>query len=162
MLKPIAEFGEKQEPGIYAIVAARYNATYTDALVKFATAELKRLGALRVDLYRVPGSFEIPIVAAALARQMGDPYDAVLCVGVVLQGKTAHADQVVDGVTYTLSDLAARHGVPMIHCVHLFPDEETARQRCLQLEHNRGIESARAAVEMAGVMRALGIAGMKR
>lgn len=155
MLKPIAESGEKQEPGTYAIVAARYNALYTDALVKFASAELKRLSALRVDVYRVPGSFEIPVVAAALARQMRDPYDAVVCIGVVFQGKTGHAQQVADGVTGTLSDLAARHGVPMIHCVQFFSDEESARQRCLQIDHNRGIEAARAAAEMAGVMRSL-------
>lgn len=137
--------------GRFAIIAARYNGKYTDALVRFAKAELD--AAEVVDVIRVPGSFEVPVIAGRMAHS-GD-YDAVICFGAVLRGATTHADHIVIGVTNVLAQLQIDSGIPIIHGVLLFEDEAQARQRCLNPETNRGREAARTAIEMVKVCRKL-------
>ena len=139
--------------GRYAIVAAKYNSRFTDALVRFAKAELKDAESVRV--IRVPGSFETPVVAGILARS--GLVDAVICFGAVLRGATTHADHIVVGVTNALAQLQVDSGVPMIHGVLLFENEEQASERCLRKETNRGIEAARTAREMVEVCRTLDV-----
>jgi 6,7-dimethyl-8-ribityllumazine synthase len=150
MLKKIRQ-APKGRGGRYAIIAARYNSKYTDALVRFAKAELKT--ADTVEVIRVPGSFEIPVVAGRLAHS-GD-YDAVICFGAVLRGATTHADHIVIGVTNVLAQLQINSGIPIIHGVLLFENEDQAKQRCLNPETNRGLEAARTAMEMVEVCRKL-------
>lgn len=133
-----------------AIVAAKYNPEFTNALVRFAKAELK---GNAVKVIRVPGAFETPVIAARLARS-GD-FDAVICFGAILRGATTHADHIAVGVTNALAQLAADTGVPIIHGVLLFEDREQAKARCLNRETSRGIEAARTALEMAAVVRSL-------
>jgi 6,7-dimethyl-8-ribityllumazine synthase len=151
MLKPIRDRTRGGAGGRYAIVAAKYNARFTDALVRFAKAELK--DAARVRVIRVPGAFEVPLVAGRLARS--GSVDAVICFGCVLRGATTHADHIVVGVTNALAQLQAESGVPMIHGVLLFENEQQAADRCLRKETNRGIEAARTAREMVQVCREL-------
>jgi len=137
--------------GRYAIIAARYNSEYTDALVRFAKAELD--SAEELEVIRVPGSFEIPVVAGRLAHS--GAYDAVICFGAVLRGATTHADHIVIGVTNALAQLQIDSGIPIIHGVLLFENDEQAKQRCLNKETNRGREAARTAMEMVEVCRKL-------
>src|SRR5436305_88909 len=144
MLKKIRKPTSRRAGGRYAIVAARYNSRFTDALVRFAKAELKDAESVRV--IRVPGAFEVPLVAGRLARS--GSVDAVICFGAVLRGGTTHADHIVIGVTNALAQLQVDSGVPMIHGVLLFEDEEQAADRCLRKDTNRGIEAARTAREM--------------
>jgi 6,7-dimethyl-8-ribityllumazine synthase len=151
MLKRIQKGTRGGAGGRYAIVAAKYNSRFTDALVRFAKAELK--DAANVRVIRVPGSFEIPVVAGILARS--GSADAVICFGTVLRGATTHADHIVVGVTNALAQLQIDSGVPMIHGVLLFENEEQAAERCLGKETNRGIEAARTAREMVEVCRGL-------
>src|SRR5437868_4041136 len=96
MLKKIAKSSPSASNARYAIVAATYNREYTDALVEAALGELK--GA-RVEVIRVPGSFEIPAVAARLASMRSPRFEAILCFGVILQGQTSHAQNIAESVS---------------------------------------------------------------
>ena len=153
MLKKIAKRKSIAAGGKFAIVAARYNEVYTDALVKSAQDELESAGATEVKVVRVPGSFEVTCVAGELGRQK--KWDAVICLGVIMRGQTTHAQQIADAVSLGLTQIQSATGVPMIHGVLLFENDEQAKARCLGREHNRGIEAARAAIEMAAVMRSI-------
>lgn len=154
MLTKISEREGKINAAV-AIVAASYNPTYTDALVQFAREELAASGVSRIEVVRVPGSFEIPVVAARLARANDPDFEAIICFGAIFQGQTSHAQTIADSVSHSLADLQVQTGKPIIHGVLLFQDEEQARVRCFGKEHNRGIEAARTALEMVRVMRAL-------
>ena len=149
MLKKIRKGTCGGAGGRYAIVAAKYNSRFTDALVRFAKGELK--DAESVCVIRVPGAFEVPLVAGRLARS--GAVDAVICFGAVLRGSTTHADHIVVGVTNALAQLQVDSGVPMIHSVLLFENAEQAAERCLNKQTNRGIEAARTAREMVQVCR---------
>jgi len=138
----------------FVIVAAKYNALYVDALVEAVEREFKTVGAPPPQVIRVPGSFEIPVVAATLARQI-PPYSAILCFGAILKGATTHADHIALGVTHALAHIQITTGIPVIHGVLQFDNEEQARVRCLGTEHNRGTEAARVALSMAEVMKSL-------
>ncbi|HIM66964.1 MAG TPA: hypothetical protein EYM45_00225, partial [Verrucomicrobia bacterium] len=74
-----------------AIVASRYNARYVNSMLRAAKAELAK-AKVAAEVVRVPGAFEIPAVASALARRLTNPIDAILCLGVILRGETTHAE----------------------------------------------------------------------
>ena len=133
----------------FAIVASQFNPKYVQGLVDRATRELQMPMAI-VSLYRVPGAFEIPVVVRELAQQKRA--DVILAVGVVLKGKTNHADNISRSVTDALQRIALDFGVPVINCVHTFSNEMDAQERCLEDKINRGTEAARAAIEIANVI----------
>jgi 6,7-dimethyl-8-ribityllumazine synthase len=135
----------------FHVVASRYNAQYVDGLVDHVTAELRGLAPdATVSLHRVPGSFEIPVVAREVAIQ--NEADAIIACGVILQGETDHAQNLSRSVTDALQRIATEHGVPVINVVLSFDNEKQARARCLENRINRGTEAARAAVEIAKVL----------
>ena len=101
-------------------------------------------------LHRVPGSFEIPVVAREVAIQ--NKADAIVACGVILQGETDHAQNLSRSVTDALQHIAIEHGVPVINAVLTFLNENQALARCLENKINRGTEAARAAVEIASVL----------
>jgi 6,7-dimethyl-8-ribityllumazine synthase len=139
----------------FAIVASQYNNEYVQGLVTHAVQELRALASsAQVDLHQVPGAFEIPIVVRELARHKRA--DVVLAMGVILQGKTDHAEHIGRAVTDALQRIAIEDGVPVIHGVLSLKTETQARERCLEEEMNRGTEAARAAVQMANVLADLG------
>jgi 6,7-dimethyl-8-ribityllumazine synthase len=156
MLKRLSSQPPARTGGHYAIVASRYNPRYVDALLRAARRELRRGGADRIEVIRVPGAFEIPAVAARLALDRAPRPSAVLCLGVIFQGETAHARQIGDAVSQALARLQVKSRLPVIHGVYLFDNEAQARVRCLGRTHNRGLEVAHTALEMARVMRQLG------
>lgn len=143
----------------FAIVASLYNSRYVDAMLRAARAELKRAGALSVHVVRVPGAYEIPVVAATLAGQTpktnSSKLDAILCLGVILRGQTTHAAHIGEAVSQALMQIQIQHQVPVIHEVLLLENEDQARVRCMGTKHNRGTEAAQTAIRMAEVMRAL-------
>jgi|SRR6185312_1542163 6,7-dimethyl-8-ribityllumazine synthase len=155
MLKPVKIKASQANGGSFAVVAAKYNARYVDAMVRAVKAELTRAGAKKIRIVRVPGSFEIPAVAAKLAQSHNPPLSAIICLGVILQGQTSHAQHVGWGVTHALAQIQVQHRIPVVHGVFVFEKEEHARVRCLGRKHNRGTEAARTALEMAAVMRTL-------
>ena len=139
---------------VFVLVASQFNAKYVQGLSAHCTDELGKLSpASSVTLYRVPGAFEIPIVVREKARQGN--VDAIVALGVILQGETAHAQHLGQVVTQALQQISLEHGVPVIHAVLSLQDEEQARKRCLENEINRGTEAARAAVEMANLLAKL-------
>lgn len=135
----------------FAIVASLFNADYVQGLVDHASDELRRLTpAANISLHQVPGAFEIPVVIRELAVQKRA--DAILAIGVILQGDTKHAEHLSRSVTDALQQIAITHGVPVINAVLSLDNELQARERCLEERINRGTEAARAAVEIANVM----------
>ena len=136
----------------FAIVASQFNPKYVQGLVDHAAKELKTPVA-KLSVSRVPGAFEIPIVVRELAQQKRA--DVILAIGVVLKGKTNHADNISRSVTDALQRIALDYGVPVINCVHTFSKDIDAQERCLEDKINRGTEAARAAIEIANVMSEL-------
>ena len=138
-----------------AIVASAYNAEYVDGMLDAALAALSEAGVDEVELIRVPGAFEIPVVAAKLTRRKRQRPGAVICLGVILRGQTTHAEHIGQNVSRLLGDLAMETGVAIIHEVLLLENKAQAKARCLSVKTNRGAEAAHTALVMAGVMREL-------
>jgi 6,7-dimethyl-8-ribityllumazine synthase len=135
----------------FSIVASLFNERYVKGLVDHATDELRSLSpAAVISLHQVPGAFEIPVVVRELALQK--KADAILALGVILQGKTSHAQNLARSVTDALQQIAIEYGIPVINAVLSLETEEQAQARCLGSEINRGTEAARAAIEIASVM----------
>jgi 6,7-dimethyl-8-ribityllumazine synthase len=164
MLKAIQAKSIPAAGARFAIVASRYNTLFVDAMLRAARAELRRAGG-RVRVIRVPGAYEVPIVAARLARQAASPrpgggqeeaVSAIVCLGVILRGETVHAAHIGEAVSNALMDLQLQYQIPIIHEVLLLENEDQARVRCLGKQHNRGTEAAQTALAMAEVMRELG------
>jgi 6,7-dimethyl-8-ribityllumazine synthase len=141
--------------GRIVIVASRYNATFTDALVDSASGKLNELCPdARVEVIRVPGAFEIPVVVEKLARSTNHPA-VIIALGVIIRGSTAHADLIAESITFSLHKTALKHCIPVIHEVLLVENAGQAEVRTLGDELNRGREAAEAAVEMIQVMSKL-------
>src|ERR1041384_790542 len=114
MLKKVKASRTRASGGSFAIVASRYNAEYVDAMLHAAREELLKAGA-RVRVVRVPGAFEIPTVAARLAEKNSargarstartSRLSAIICLGVVFQGETPHAQHIAWGVTHALAQV---------------------------------------------------------
>lgn len=130
------------------VVAATYNEKYTSALLQNCLEELERLApGVAVDVVRVPGAFEVPMMVNHALAATPRP-DAVIALGVILRGSTAHADLIGSAITQELLRTACRELTPVIHEVLLLNNEQQAEERCIGERLNRGIESARAAVAM--------------
>src|SRR5438105_5972920 len=100
----------------FAIVASLFNRQYVQGLVDHATKELKALSpSAEISLHHVPGAFEIPVVVRELAIRRN--FDAILALGLILQGETDHAQNLARSVTSALQQIAIENGVPVINAV---------------------------------------------
>jgi 6,7-dimethyl-8-ribityllumazine synthase len=143
-------------PARIAIVGSRYNRRYTDAMVDACTKEITTLlPNATVEVHRVPGAFEIPVVVERLCISREPKLDAVVALGVIIRGSTAHADLIAASITDALQASARTHLLPVIHEVLLLDNTEQAEERSLGDKLNRGREAAQSAAEMIGVMRFL-------
>lgn len=154
MLKPIKTKNLRASGGTFAIVASKYNARYVDAMLRAAKTEIIRAGG-KIQIIRVPGAYEIPVVVARLARTSTPPVSGIICLGVILRGATTHAQHIGEAVSDALMRIQLQYEVPVIHEVLLLENEQQARERCLSKSHNRGTEAAQTALEMARVMKSL-------
>ncbi len=135
-------------------MAAKYNETYTDALVQNVIEELGELvPQARVDLIRVPGAFEIPVTVASVFERE-DPA-CIIALGVIIRGATQHGDLVATSVTNSLQQLSVDFRRPVINEVLLVNDEKQAYARCIGAQLNRGKEAARAAASMIDIFQEL-------
>ena len=133
----------------FAIVVSRFNSFITERLLQGALDGLRRAGAEKEDiaLVRVPGSFEIPSAARTLAETK--KYDAIICIGCLLRGDTAHYDVIVNECTRGIGQSAQDTGVPHAFGVLTCDTLEQAIDRAGLKMGNKGFEAAMAAVEMA-------------
>jgi 6,7-dimethyl-8-ribityllumazine synthase len=139
----------------FGIIASRFNDFVVKALLEGAVEAVRRHGgdAGAVDVAWVPGSYEIPVVARELA--LSERYDAVICLGAVIRGATAHFDYVAGGVAGGISNVALETGVPVIFGVITTETIEQAIERAGTKMGNKGFEAAVSAIEMADLMAKL-------
>ncbi len=138
-----------------ALVATRWNHLIVDRLVEGAQTAFKQHGgqADDLDLYIVPGSFEVPLAAKRLAE--GGHYDAVVCLGAVIRGATGHYDLVAGGVSSGLARVALDTGVPIAFGILTTDTIEQAIERAGTKAGNKGMEALLAGIEMVRVLEQL-------
>jgi len=139
----------------FAIIVSRFNSFITERLLNGALDALKRTGAdpEMIDIIKVPGSWEVPLVAAEIARQ--HRYDALICLSAVIRGETPHFDYVAGEAAKGIAHAAAETGVPVAFGVLTTNTLEQAIDRAGAKGGNKGFDAAMTAVEMANLLRAL-------
>jgi 6,7-dimethyl-8-ribityllumazine synthase len=137
----------------FGIVAARFNSMVTEALVAGCRTGFAQvgIGEERIDLAWVPGSFEIPLAARAMAET--GRYAAVVCIGCVIRGETGHYDHVAGQSASGVASAALSTGTPIIFGILTTDTVEQALNRSGLKSGNKGTEAALAAVEMADLLR---------
>lgn len=136
----------------FGIVASRFNDFVVKSLLDGTLDAIRRHGgeAGAVDVAWVPGSYEIPVAARQMA--LSGRYDAVICLGAVIRGATAHFDYVAGGAANGISSIALETGVPVIFGVITTETIEQAIERAGTKAGNKGFEAAVSAIEMANLM----------
>ena len=139
----------------FGIVVSRFNDELTDVLATSAYQCLIKYGAKpeTIDLVRVPGAYEIPVVAEKLAS--ANRYEALIVLGVVVEGETQHAQMIIDTTGQSLLDIACRHRIPVINEIVGVRSWAQAEARCMGGENTRGWYAAEAAIETARVYKQL-------
>lgn len=141
--------------GRFALVAARFNSFVVDPLLAGARDALARHGVPddRVDVIRVPGSFEIPLIAQTLAESK--KYAAVICLGCIIRGETDHYDHVAGAATNGILNAGLKSGVPVIYGVLTCETLEQAIHRAGAKAGNKGFEAAVTAIETVNLLTQL-------
>ena len=153
-MEPVTHQGRLHAGGFrFAIVSSRWNDFLTARLVEGALDALERLGAEEgaVEHFRVPGSFEIPLMALRVAES--ERFDAVVCLGVVIRGQTPHFEYVAGEVTKGVAQAAMETGVPVLYGIVTADTLEQAIDRAGVKAGNKGFEAAMSAVELVNLYR---------
>ena len=156
MLTPLqsAPHTSSESANRIVVVASRYNSEFVEPMVAKALEEIARIEPnSKVEVVHAPGSFEIPHLARQAIEHL--KADAVICLGVIFQGETSHADLIAASVSDTLCRMSVETLTPVIHGILLLDSKDQARARCLGEEINRGTEAARAAIETLRSSRAI-------
>ena len=138
------------------VVVSRFNSFLTEQLLKGAIDAFTRLGGddKGLTVIRVPGAYELPLVAKRLAA--GGKVDAVVCLGAVVQGATAHAALINETTARAFSQISLETSVPVVDGVVSAESLEQAVERCGTKQGNKGFSAMQTAVEMADVMKKIG------
>ena len=154
---------EKSQPSIqealsakgfrFAIVASRWNDSLVARLIEGALKALAEVSADQdaVQIFRVPGSFEIPLCALKAAQS--GKFDAVICLGVIIRGDTPHFEYIANETTRGIGEASLKTGVPLLFGVITADNVEQANERAGEGPGNKGFEAAMAAVELANLYR---------
>ncbi|MBI4889858.1 MAG: 6,7-dimethyl-8-ribityllumazine synthase [Acidobacteria bacterium] len=139
----------------FALVASRFNSFITERLLSGALDALHRAGVVDEDIEvaKVPGSWEMPVAAAELARQKR--HDGIICLGAVIRGETPHFDYVAGEAAKGLAQVSLETGIPIAFGVLTTNTLEQAIDRAGAKGGNKGFESAMTAIEMANLLRSL-------
>jgi len=139
----------------FALVVSRFNSFICDRLLEGALDTLKRHGAKDIDLtiVKVPGAFEIPLVAKKIAE--AGKYDALICLGAVIRGGTPHFEYVSSEVTKGVASVSLDTGVPISFGVLTTDSVEQAIERAGTKAGNKGCEAAMSSIEMVNLLKAL-------
>ncbi|MDQ3687001.1 MAG: 6,7-dimethyl-8-ribityllumazine synthase [Acidobacteriota bacterium] len=153
-MPPVTHQGRLNAGGFrFAVVSSRWNDFLTARLVEGAMDALERLGAdmNAIEHFRVPGSFEIPL----LARKVADlgRFDAVVCVGTIIRGQTPHFDYIAGEVTKGIAQAAMETGVPVLYGIVTADTLEQAIDRAGVKAGNKGFEAAMSAVELVNLYK---------
>jgi len=140
----------------FALLVARFNSFVVESLLEGAIDALKRHGADEKDLHivRVPGAFEMPLVAQRLAASGN--YDAIIALGAVIRGGTPHFEYVAGECTKGLAQVGMQHDIPVAFGVLTVDTIEQAIERAGTKAGNKGVEAALSAIEMVNLLRELG------
>ena len=135
-----------------SVVVSRFNSFLTEQLVKGAVDAFVRMGGdeKNLTLVRVPGAYEIPVVAQKLAEKGAD---AVVCLGAVVQGATTHASLINGTTSMAFAKIALKTGVPVLDGIVSAENLEQAVERCGTKQGNKGFAAIQAAIEMANVLK---------
>jgi 6,7-dimethyl-8-ribityllumazine synthase len=139
----------------FAIVQSRFNELVCEKLLAGAVDCLKEKGVDtgKIDVVKVPGAFEIPLAADKLAS--ANKYDAIICIGAVIKGETAHFEYISSAAANGIMQVGLKYGIPVIFCVLTTYTEDQAIERAGVRESNKGWEAAEAALEMIGLIKHL-------
>jgi 6,7-dimethyl-8-ribityllumazine synthase len=153
-LQPKVHEGRLNAEGFrFAIVASRWNEFITGRLVEGALDALERLGVNEgsVSIYRVPGAFEIPLLAKRLAQSRR--FDAIICVGTIIRGQTPHFDYIANEVARGISQAGLESGVPVVFGIVTADTVDQALDRAGVKLGNKGFEAGMTAVELANLYK---------
>ncbi len=148
--------GELQAKGLkFGIIVGRFNDFITSRLVDGAIDALIRHGAAKndIEVVKVPGSFEIPLIAKKMAAK--NAYDAIICLGTVIRGATPHFEYVAAEVSKGIASASLETGVPIAFGVITSDTIEQAIERAGTKAGNKGWDAAITAIEMAQVIKKL-------
>ena len=155
-MQPVIHEGHLNGQGFrFAIVASRWNDFISSRLVEGALDALERLGADEklVEVFRVPGAFEIPLLALRLAES--EKFDAVICLGTIIRGQTPHFEYIAGEVTRGIGEAGLQTGVPVVFGVVTADTVDQAIDRAGVKLGNKGFEAATTAVELVNLYKAV-------
>jgi 6,7-dimethyl-8-ribityllumazine synthase len=153
-LQPVTYEGQIDGKGFrFAIVGSRWNDFISSRLVDGALDALERLGAEEklIRVYRVPGAFEIPLLALKLAQS--GKFDAIICVGTIIRGQTPHFEYIASEVARGISQAGLQSGVPVVFGVVTADTVDQAIDRAGVKLGNKGFEAGATAVELVNLYR---------
>ena len=153
-MQPTVHEGRLNAEGFrFAIVGSRWNEFITGRLVEGAVDALERLGAKEaaVTVYRVPGAFELPLLALRLAQSRR--FDAIICVGTIIRGQTPHFDYIANEVARGISHAGLESGLPVVFGVVTADTVDQAIDRAGVKLGNKGFEAAMTAVELVNLYK---------
>lgn len=139
----------------FALVVGRFNDFISDRLLEGALDTLVRSGAKddAIDVYKVPGSFEMPVVAKKLAENGN--YDAIICLGCIIRGGTPHFDYVAAEASKGIAKISIEYGLPVSFGVITADNIEQAIERAGTKSGNKGRDAALSAIEMANLLKSI-------
>lgn len=137
----------------FGIIVSRFNNFVTDRLLEGALDALKGCGGeeKEIDIVRVPGAFEIPLMAQKMA--VSGKYDALICLGAVIRGDTPHFDYIAEAASRGIGNVVLEHRIPISFGVLTTNNVEQALARAGTKTENKGYEAALTAIEMANLNR---------
>ena len=136
----------------FGIVVSRFNSFIVESLLSGAIDTLKRHGAQNkdIEIVRIPGAFEMPLVAQKMAEKQ--QYDAIIALGAVIRGGTPHFEYVAGECTKGLATVSTKHDIPVAFGVLTVDTIEQAIERAGTKAGNKGVEAALSAIEMVNLM----------
>ena len=153
-MQPTVHEGRLNAEGFsFGIIGSRWNEFITGRLVEGALDALTKLGATekQVAIYRVPGAFEIPLLALRLAKS--HKFDAIICLGTIIRGQTPHFDYIANEVAQGISRAGVETGVPVVFGIVTADTVDQAIDRAGVKLGNKGFEAAMTAVELANLYK---------
>lgn len=140
------------QDGRMAILLSKWYPEFVEPMCTSCSALLTKRGVSHLDIHKVPGTYELPYAARHLVEYTPG-LDAVICMSVLLQGETRHFEMILNACGQALVDLSVRHKIPVINGIVPVLTREQAEARCTDIDDNKGIEMAVAALEIVAWSR---------